>query len=143
MKPIPPRFLRSLWCSLLVMPFLVAAAAAQTAVGTIEGQISNSARGEHVERARVTVDGTLLETFTQPDGSYRLSNVPAGSAVVRTFFTGFPTHVQTVAVTAGQTARHDVDLGTAVKTAGTARDAEIVKLSEFLVSTSREMDAAA
>src|SRR5688500_120464 len=114
MKPTPHRFLRSPWCFLALMPFLAVAAAAQTAVGTIEGQISNSARGEHVERARVTVDGTLLETFTPPDGSYRLTNVPAGSAVVRTFFTGFPAHVQTVVVTAGQTARHDVDLGTTV-----------------------------
>ena len=58
--------------------FFTTTLAAQSTTGTIEGQVSNSARGENVERARVTVEGTLLETFTQDDGSYRLTNVPVG-----------------------------------------------------------------
>ncbi|MDO8629192.1 MAG: TonB-dependent receptor plug domain-containing protein, partial [Phycisphaerales bacterium] len=73
-----------------------------------------------------------LETFTDSDGNYRLTNVPAGSAKVKAFFTGFPPQANEVIVSAGQTVRHDVTMA-----------GDTVKLSAFVVSTSREMDAAA
>src|SRR6185295_13226314 len=62
----------------------------QPAPGVIEGRVLNSAKGEYVGNARLTVEGTLLETFTQSDGSYRLTNVPAGTVAVKAFFTGLP-----------------------------------------------------
>ncbi|MEO6245792.1 MAG: hypothetical protein ABIQ12_10175, partial [Opitutaceae bacterium] len=44
-------------------------ASAQTApAGTIEGRVFNPRNGEYIERARVTVDGTGLETFTDSSG---------------------------------------------------------------------------
>jgi len=128
----------ALWKASLVLAFASVLAnplAAQSTTGTIEGHVSNSARAENVERARVTVEGTLLETFTQDDGSYRLTNVPVGTATVRTFFTGFPVHTQVVSIGAGQVTRHDVDLAATLKGADPGRGTEIVKLSEFLVST--------
>ena len=63
----------------------------------------------------MTVEGTLLETFTRDDASYRLGNVPAGSAIVKTFFTGFPVHTQSLPVAPGQIRRHDVDLAATMK----------------------------
>src|SRR5688572_15853870 len=136
----------ALWKASLVLAFASVLAnplAAQSTTGTIEGHVSNSARAENVERARVTVEGTLLETFTQDDGSYRLTNVPAGTATVKTFFTGFPVHIQNVAVVSGQVVRHNVDLAGTLKPADSVRDGDVVRLSEFLVNTSREMDGAA
>src|SRR4029434_10846492 len=115
----------------------------QLASAVIEGRVLNSAKGEYVGNARLTVEGTLLETFTQADGTYRLTNVPSGSATVKAFFTGFPVHSRSVTVTAGQTARHDIDFAVGMKGIDPARDAEIVRLSEFLVSTTRDMDGAA
>jgi len=106
--------------------------------GTIEGRVLSSRSDEYLANARVTVAGTALETFTDSDGNYRLTNVPAGAARVTTFFTGMPTQTTSVVVTAGQTVRNDVTLGAAAGPAGA-----VVTLDAFRVETSREMDAAA
>src|SRR5689334_6247450 len=63
---------------------------AQTAAtGTVEGRVSNPANSTYLENARVTIDGTGLETFTDPTGVYRFTDVPAGSRTVRVLFTGY------------------------------------------------------
>ena len=113
------------------------AAENDAAGGVIEGRVVISARNEYVERARLTVDGTPLEAFSESDGSYRLINVPAGPVRVRAFYTGLPVQTTTVNVVAGRVTTHDIDLS-----AATGAES-IVKLSEFVVSTSREMEAAA
>jgi TonB-dependent receptor len=110
--------------------------------GRIEGRVTNPATGSIVERARITVEGTSHETFTDADGYYRLTGIPAGSAHVRASFTGFPSANATVSVTAGQTAQHDFEL--APLTSGTAKaEGATIQLDEFVVATSREMSAAA
>jgi hypothetical protein len=106
-------------------------------VGTIEGRVLSGRTGEYLASARLTVEGTTLETFTDADGTYRLTNVPAGVARVTIFFTGIPAQTQAVTVAAGQIVQHNITLA-AADTKG-----EIVKLDEFRVVTSREMDAAA
>ncbi len=105
---------------------------ASGATGTIEGRILNLRTGEFAERARVTVADTPLEAFSDLGGFYRLSGVPAGSATVRVFFTGFGTGTATVAVPAGGVVRRDFDLG-----------GDVVQLANFVVSTSKEMAGAA
>ena len=65
----------------------VAAAAADT--GTVEGRVSNPTSGLFLERVRVTLGGEAREVFTDPAGFYRLAGVPAGSARIRVFHTGF------------------------------------------------------
>ena len=45
---------------------------------TIEGRVSNARTGEYLENARITVEGTTLEAFTDRSGAYRLINVPPG-----------------------------------------------------------------
>ncbi|MBL9186846.1 MAG: carboxypeptidase regulatory-like domain-containing protein [Opitutaceae bacterium] len=109
------------------------------ATGTIEGRVVNSRTGEYVESARLRVEGTALETFTDSTGTYRLTQVPAGSARVTAFFTGLPSLTSTVTVTAGGVAQHDI----ALSSAPARPDGSIVKLDEFRVATSREMDGAA
>src|SRR5688572_22173485 len=91
-------------CAVLgLMSAHVMQAADDASAGVIEGRVLNSAKGEYVGNARLTVEGTLLETFTQSDGSYRLTNVPAGTATVKTFFTGLPAKTISVRVAAGMT----------------------------------------
>jgi iron complex outermembrane receptor protein len=121
---------------LLLSPAVFAQPAAS---GTIEGRVSSARSGEYLSSARITVEGTALETFTDSDGTYRLSNVPAGSARVTAFFTGLPEHTAAVNVSAGQSAQLDLKLGAADGTV----PGGVVKLDEFRVETSREMDAAA
>ena len=104
-----------------------------TARGNIEGRVSNPASGENLERVRITVEGTSLETFTDASGYYRLTNVPSGVARVKAFYTGLSAQTNDVRVGAGETVQHDIAL---------AVDS-VVRLSEFQVSTSRDMDGAA
>src|SRR6266498_1511892 len=77
------------------------------ATGTIEGRVTNPATGGVVERAHITVEGTSLETFTDADGYFRLSGVPAGTVQVRALFSGFPSATASVSVAAGQAAQRD------------------------------------
>src|SRR5512140_3819203 len=83
--------------------------------GSIEGRVYDAGRGEYLENARVTVEGTNLEAFTDSGGFYRLSDVPAGTARLRVFFTGLASSTDPVPVTAGQTATRDVTFGTAAQ----------------------------
>jgi iron complex outermembrane receptor protein len=133
-----PTFLRR--CRLAASTLLAATllTAAQPPAGSITGRVFNPDLGEYVERARLTIEGTDLEAFTDADGRYRFPAVPAGSASVRAFRTGAPALTGTALVAAGQTATLDFNLpSTAPRADGT------VKLAEFVVGTSREMSGAA
>jgi TonB-dependent receptor len=121
------------WFVLTVTPL---ALAADAPTGTIEGRVVNAGTGDYLGRARVSVEGTALETLTDSSGAYRLANVPAGAARVRAFFTGLGQQAEVVTVTPGMIARHDISLGSAA--AG-----GVVKLDDFVVASSRQMDGAA
>lgn len=119
---------------------LVVATAQTAATGTIEGRVSSQISGEYLERVRLTVEGTALEAFTDAAGYYRFAGVPAGPARVRAFYTGFPPQNNSANVVAGQTVALDVAFSArpdAPQAGGT------VKLDQFVVSSAREMSAAA
>ncbi len=116
-------------------------ATAQSATGTIEGRVLNTRNGEYLEKARVTIEGTRIETFTDSSGQYRVVGVPAGAARLRVFHTGLVAITRTVTVVAGQTAQQDFNLADA-DTKPVANDGT-VRLDQFVVSTSKEMDGAA
>ncbi|MDP3071772.1 MAG: carboxypeptidase regulatory-like domain-containing protein [Opitutaceae bacterium] len=106
--------------------------AANTRTGTIEGRVLDVRSGNYTERARVTVTGTSLETFTDSAGRFRIANVPAGPATVNVFFTGLDRHSESVIVSPGASVQRDFSLGS-----------EVVKLADFVVSSSKEMAGAA
>lgn len=118
------------------------AATGRSATGAIKGRVANPANGTFIEQARVTVEGTSLETFTDAAGYYRLNNLPVGNVRVKVFYTGLVPHLATVGITAGSTATHDVVLG-APGRRGAAVTGEVVKLDEFVVTASTEMEGAA
>ncbi|MEY2881125.1 MAG: hypothetical protein RLZZ15_3505, partial [Verrucomicrobiota bacterium] len=136
-----PPVLRAIFAVALAVFSAAVSSAQSAATGTVEGRVLNVRNGEYLERARVTVEGTGLETFTDSSGQYRLTNVPAGAARVRVFFTGLDVRTETVAVTAGGTAQRDFSLEAGARRTGPAGD--VVKLGEFVVATSKEMDGAA
>jgi hypothetical protein len=103
--------------------------------------VFDTGRGEYLERARLTIEGTTQEAFTDSSGHYRFTGVPAGASRVKVFFTGLLSQTTTVTVAAGQTAVHDITMSSsAAKPRGAD---EAVKLAEFVVSTSKDMDGAA
>jgi len=48
------------------------------AQGTITGTVTNAATGRTLEGARIVVQGTSHEVFSDPDGTFRLVGVPPG-----------------------------------------------------------------
>jgi len=108
--------------------------------GTIEGRVLNSTTGEYLEFARVTVDGTSLETFTDSFGLYRLINVPAGAANVKILRTGIAEQSKAVTVVAGQIVQQDFAL---ISLQHKSSDLGVLKLGEFVVTSTKEMDMAA
>lgn len=110
------------------------------ATGSIAGRVQNATNGNFLEKARVTVSGTPLETLTDPSGAYQLPRVPAGTVRVNVFFTGLQQSTSEVSVEAGKVTQHDVRL----TGAGAPRVNEpALKLEEYVVTAAKEMDGAA
>jgi TonB-dependent receptor len=132
--------LRPFCCVVLLLLLAAVRVAAQPATGTIEGRVENVANATFVQGARVTVDGTALETFTDADGRFVLAAVPIGDARLRVAYTGAAASLSTVRVMAGQTATQEVSLATlgSASTAG-----ETIKLDRFVVGETREMSGSA
>ncbi|MDO8543565.1 MAG: TonB-dependent receptor [Opitutaceae bacterium] len=139
-RPFFPAF--SAVSLLIALAASFAAAANSPATGTIEGRVLNARSGDYAENARITVEGTSLETFTDADGYYRLSQVATGTARVRAFFTGLPPQLSEVRVGAAETIQHDITLAALAPRADPGGQ-EAIRLAEFVVGASREMEAAA
>src|SRR5687767_10982357 len=86
---IPCAGIRSISWVVFVALFLATLASlpAQSAAGRIEGIVRNATTGSTLNNARVVVEGTTLETFTDDAGQYRLANVPPGDVRLRVSYT--------------------------------------------------------
>lgn len=137
MKTRTPLAILGTWFALTFAagPAGQAADAAGSAAGAIEGRIFNPAVGSYVNNARVVVDGTRLETFTDEFGNYTFPRVPAGPATVRVFYTGFAAEILTVRVEPGRRAEANLSLR-----ADKGADTTVV-LDAFTVAATRDMAA--
>ena len=127
-------------CFALAGLFLAGLAPAQSAsTGTIEGRVLNVTTSQYINNARVTIDGTALETFTNQSGEFRLINVPPGTAKLKVLFSGLPAQAETITVAAGQTVLQNFFLTASQSSANqTAKDmGDIIKLDAFTVGPSR------
>ena len=141
--PLPRSFLRvsrSLLLSLSAIISVCSAQTAPTATGSITGQVLSPASDSFLERVRVTVEGTSLETFTDTAGAYRIEGVPVGPARVKLFYTGMTPVTTAVTVAPALTTQHDVTMTAAGQPEAKGGP---VKLEQFVVSTSKEMEASA
>jgi iron complex outermembrane receptor protein len=102
--------------------------------GTITGRVQNVATGQYLNNARITVKGTDLAAFTDDSGTYRISRVPGGSAVVEVFYSGLDPRQIPVTVSAGQTTELDIDL---TSRARYGEKTDVVKLDPFVAASSR------
>jgi TonB-dependent receptor len=143
MKTLPSRLLPWLVLSVSLAPWALPAESPPSATGMIEGRVLNARTGEYLTGARITVDGTDLEEFTNETGEFQLVGVPAGGAKLRVFYTGFEPLTETVNVAPGATLRRDITFGASTgPTPGAAPDAPI-QLEKFVVGVSREMEGSA
>jgi TonB-linked SusC/RagA family outer membrane protein len=78
--------------------------------GTITGRVVDSATHNPLTGVTVSVEGTTRGSATQSDGTFRITNVPEGTQVVRARRIGYNPQLRTVAVGAGATATVDFAL---------------------------------
>ncbi|MSU48190.1 MAG: TonB-dependent receptor [Opitutus sp.] len=99
------------WAALLAVVGLVRfAGAAEPATGVIVGHVVNLASGNGLNRARVAIQGTTLETVTDEVGEFRLRDVPVGNVRVTVAFLGMESEVATTHVLADRSVRMDFSL---------------------------------
>lgn len=106
--------------------------AQQVAKGRVIGRVVNKATGQYLSNAMVTIEGTTIEALTDSTGTYRLDNVPAGSARITVAYTGLDKKTQDVSVAAGSQATSDFEL-----------TAQVYQMEKFVVSSDREGSARA
>lgn len=83
---------------------------ALAAQGIVSGRVTDAATKQPLQQAQVNIVGTTQRVLTNQDGQFRLTNVPAGTALVRVVFIGYKAESQSVFVTAGATATADFAL---------------------------------
>ncbi|MDB6094992.1 MAG: catecholate siderophore receptor CirA [Verrucomicrobia bacterium] len=145
---LAPLLVRQLWNRwsyqpvrriLTLLALLPLAAMAQSS-GTVEGRVFNGVAGTYLVNVRVSVDGTNRETLTDPDGNYRLANLPAGTVRVRAAYVGLAENVQSVEVAVGKVTQQNFELARA---GVTPTAAEVTQMKEYKVVAERQYDAQA
>lgn len=96
------RVLGALTAALLAGTFAGNDLGAQAQEGTIVGQVLESASGQPIPAAQISVVGTTQGAITNSEGRYVIRGVRAGSVELRALRVGFSEIRQTVNVVAGQ-----------------------------------------
>lgn len=102
----------------------LAAEAQESGTGSISGRVLNPVSREYLARAEVTASSTGAVVFTDNNGKYTLSRLPAGPVTVTVSYTGFSTAMAVVNVAAGSSVNQDFNLS----------PSEVIKMDEFSVS---------
>lgn len=89
----------------------VLAAPGQT--GTLFGLIYDSGTKQSLSGVRVKIAKTSFETYTDHDGMFYFTDLPAGDVVVKVSYVGYPEQTLTKTITAGVKTRLDLDLAAA------------------------------
>ena len=82
----------------------------QAGAGVVRGRIFNTATGEYVRNAEIRVEGTTIVAYSEDDGDFRLTGVPAGDVTVVVKYTGLQEAKAVTSVAAGQVATLDFTL---------------------------------
>ena len=100
-------------CSLLLALALSGSLAAQS-TGVVTGRILSATSGQYLEGAEVSIEGSVIRTTAERDGTFVLTGVPAGNSVVVASYPGMEPKTASVEVKAGETASVSLTLGEGV-----------------------------
>ena len=114
-------------------------AASSEGAGTISGRVQSGATGKFLINARVAVRGTDLVAFTDENGAYRLTRVPAGAVTLEVFHTGFDARQVAIALVAGQEAEQDIRLSNQQRYG----EGDTLQLDAFVVNAAKETEGTA
>jgi iron complex outermembrane receptor protein len=134
---------RCLCFAALTLGLFSPASAQKAGTGSITGRVYNPVSKEFVRDAEVRLEGTNQIDYTENDGSFQFTNVPAGSATLTITYTGYNPVKETFTVTTGQTAVREISLSSTSGAGPAAKPGEVVQLSAFTVSSEREGNAKA
>jgi len=109
---------------LLALALIPATAFAQT-TGTLSGRVSDGRTGHSLQGAVVRAEGTTAVAYTDANGRYSLSGLPAGARRIQVEYVGLDIASREVAVAGGGTVALDVELAS-----------EALKLEAFTVAES-------
>src|SRR5688572_9308999 len=107
--------------------------------GSIDGRVQNIVTGRYLNNARVTVKQTDIIALTDDSGSYRLTRVPSGLAIIEVYYTGLDPQQISVTVPVGGNVTQNFGLTNAALFG--AKDST-VKLDPFTVAATKETDSA-
>jgi hypothetical protein len=128
----------------LALGWLLSAALihAQTGTGSVQGRVFNPVSKDYVGNAEVRLDGTNRTTYSESDGSFQFTDVPAGPASITVLFTGYTTVKDSFTVTAGQAAVREINLVSSAAAPAPNKDG-VIQLTAFTVASEREGNAKA
>src|SRR5688572_1475281 len=112
--------------------------AQKSGTGSITGRVYNPVSKEFVRDAEVRLEGTNQIDYTENDGSFQFSNVPAGAATLTITYTGYNPVKESFTVSSGQTAVREITLSSTSGPGGAKSPGDVVQLSAFSVSSERE-----
>lgn len=101
--------------------------------GIVTGRVKNIATGNYLENARIVVKNTGQTVFSNPDGTYTLSNVPTGPLVLQVLYTGLDTEEVSLSVPVGQAVVRNIELTNRNRYGS----GNLVTLDPFMVITSK------
>ena len=93
-----------------VLALLAAPTRASAQQGGVAGRVTDKATTQSLVGAQVSVVGTTVRSLTDREGKYRITNLAPGSYSIRVLFIGYTSGVQSVTVSAGETATLDIAL---------------------------------
>ncbi|MDR8391235.1 TonB-dependent receptor [Aliifodinibius sp. S!AR15-10] len=88
-------------CTLLIL--LYPARTFSQSTGTISGTITNQNNDRPISDVNIFIPNTTLGTTTDAKGEFRISNVPAGTYILKATFVGFEPTQRKIRVESGQT----------------------------------------
>ncbi len=110
--------------------------------GSVAGRVQHAATGQYLTNARIRVQGTNLEAYTDETGAYQIDNVPAGTIALDVFYTGLDPKTVSVDLLSGASRKIDVSL-TNVRRYGALEEDERYELDRFDVTERRMTEGAA
>lgn len=112
--------------------------ASHASAGSIVGRVKNAVSDQYLGNAKVSVVGTDIVAFTDPDGSYRIVGAPSGGQEIAVFYTGLDVQRIRIEVPSGASVERNVEL---TSLARYGQDAAVVKLDPYRVNADVELNA--
>jgi iron complex outermembrane receptor protein len=78
--------------------------------GVLRGRVFNAATGQYLQNAEVRIGGSNSATYTDSDGSFRIGDVPIGSATIIVRYAGLADYSSVANVTDDQAAALDIQM---------------------------------